>query len=46
MLGLTLGPFTGKLIADMIAGRKPRLEAQHLAMLDPNRFLRTSAAIA
>lgn len=46
MLGLTLGPFTGKLIADMIAGRNPRLQPQHLAMLNPNRFLRTPAAVA
>lgn len=46
MLGLTLGPFTGKLIADLIAGRTPRLSAQEMAVLDPNRFSRAGRRLS
>lgn len=35
MLGLTLGPITGKLLADMIVGRKP---SRDLTPLRPDRF--------
>jgi D-amino-acid dehydrogenase len=35
MLGLTLGPITGKLMADMIVGNKP---SRDLAPLRPDRF--------
>jgi D-amino-acid dehydrogenase len=35
MLGLTLGPITGKLMADMIVGKKP---SRDLAPLRPDRF--------
>lgn len=35
MLGVTLAPITGVLIADLLAGRRPRIDT---ALLDPNRF--------
>lgn len=35
MLGLTLAPITGVLVADVLAGRAPRVD---LAMLRPDRF--------
>ena len=34
-IGLTAGPKTGRLIADMIAGRRPNID---LAPYDANRF--------
>jgi D-amino-acid dehydrogenase len=35
MLGLTLGPATGRLVAQVIAGERPLLD---LAPVDPDRF--------
>ncbi len=35
MMGMTLGPVTGKVVAEMIAGEKPCFDA---SMLNPNRF--------
>lgn len=35
MLGLTLGPVTGRLVAEIAGGRSPRLD---LALLSPTRF--------
>jgi D-amino-acid dehydrogenase len=35
MMGMTLGPVTGKAIAQLIAGEKPCID---LSMLDPERF--------
>jgi len=35
MMGLSLGPVTGKLVADLITGQKPTID---LAQLDPGRF--------
>lgn len=35
MMGLSLGPVTGRLIADTLAGRKPSLD---LTLLDPDRY--------
>lgn len=35
MLGITLAPVTGKIVADLIAGEKPQFE---MALLDPGRF--------
>jgi D-amino-acid dehydrogenase len=39
MLGTTLGPVTGQLIADMVAGEKPRFD---LALLSPDRYSRSN----
>lgn len=36
MLGMTLGPATGELIADLLDRRRPRID---LSMVDPARFL-------
>lgn len=38
MLGLTMGPGTGKILADMISGRKTRLSDERLKLISPNRF--------
>jgi D-amino-acid dehydrogenase len=35
MLGLSLGPITGKLTADLLAGRRPDID---LTLLDPDRY--------
>ena len=35
MLGLTLAPITGLLVAEILTGRKPSVD---LTMLDPNRY--------
>lgn len=35
MLGLTMAPITGALVADVLTGREPRVD---LAMLNPDRF--------
>jgi D-amino-acid dehydrogenase len=35
MLGLTLAPISGRLVADILAGRKPSV---NLALLNPNRY--------
>jgi D-amino-acid dehydrogenase len=35
MLGLTLAPITGALVADVVAGRKPSVPLEHV---DPDRF--------
>jgi glycine/D-amino acid oxidase-like deaminating enzyme len=37
MLGLSLGPITGKLVAQLVAGHMPLLD---IAALDPDRFSR------
>jgi D-amino-acid dehydrogenase len=38
MLGITLAPVTGKIIADIISGNKPQFD---LALLRPDRFTRS-----
>jgi glycine/D-amino acid oxidase-like deaminating enzyme len=35
MMGLSLGPITGKLVAGIISGEKPALD---ISLLDPNRY--------
>jgi len=35
MMGLSLGPITGQLMATLLSGEKP---AQDLALLDPDRY--------
>jgi len=35
MLGITLGPVTGKLSAELLAGERPSLD---LSLLSPERF--------
>ena len=35
MLGLTLGPITGRLVADIVTGEKPALD---IAPVSPDRF--------
>jgi len=35
MLGMTQGPITGQIVADLVAGRKPRVD---ISLLNPNRF--------
>lgn len=39
MLGLTLAPGTGKYIADLITGRKPRLDRHDQDLISPARYL-------
>lgn len=40
MLGMTLGPVTGELVADLIDGRRPSID---LSMVEPARL---AAAVA
>jgi D-amino-acid dehydrogenase len=35
MMGLSLGPISGKLIAGMLSGKDPSI---HLNLLDPDRY--------
>jgi D-amino-acid dehydrogenase len=35
MLGLSLAPFTGKLVAEIVAGKTPSI---NLTLLDPDRY--------
>ena len=35
MMGITLGPMTGRLAAELLSGEKPRLD---LALLSPDRY--------
>jgi D-amino-acid dehydrogenase len=35
MMGMSLGPVSGKLLADILAGEKPAMD---LALLSPDRF--------
>jgi glycine/D-amino acid oxidase-like deaminating enzyme len=35
MIGISLGPITGKLVAQLVAGSAPEMD---LALLDPDRF--------
>ena len=37
MLGLSLGPITGKLVAEVLSGEKPSID---MALLDPDRYSR------
>jgi D-amino-acid dehydrogenase len=42
MLGFTLAPLTGQLVAELVAGEKP---SHDLSLLDPDRFSRTAAGL-
>ena len=35
MMGISLGPVTGKIVADMIAGERPQFDLQ---LLSPERY--------
>jgi len=35
MMGLSLGPITGKLLAEIVSGEKPSLD---LSLLNPDRY--------
>ena len=40
MMGLSLGPITGKLMAEILSGERPSIDIQ---LLDPDRYARLSA---